>query len=84
MKNPFWPGSAEVPQAKLDGVHFLMLDEPAQLAEYEAGNLDNVRDVPLSDLDRIKVDPVLGPGIQHRAAALHVHVRLQFHGAFRG
>ncbi len=61
VKNPFWPGSAEVPQAKLDGVHFLMLDEPAQLAEYEAGNLDNVRDVPLSDLDRIKVDPVLGP-----------------------
>jgi oligopeptide transport system substrate-binding protein len=61
VRNPFWPGSPEIPQAKLDGVRFLMLDEPAQLAEYEAGNLDNERDVPLSDLDRIKVDPVLGP-----------------------
>jgi len=61
VKNPFWPGTAEIPQPRLDGVNFLMLDEPAQLAEYEAGNLDNERDVPLSDLDRIKVDPVLSP-----------------------
>jgi len=36
-----------------------MLDEPAQLAEYEAGNADMVSSPPLSDLDRIKADPVL-------------------------
>jgi len=61
VRNPFWPGTESIPQAKLDGVHFSMLDEPAQLAEYEAGNMDVVRDVPLADLDRIKVDAVLSP-----------------------
>lgn len=59
VKNPFWPGSEAVPQPKLDEVVFRMLDEPAQLADYEAGNADNVTGVPLSDLDRIKADPVL-------------------------
>jgi oligopeptide transport system substrate-binding protein len=59
VKNPFWPGTEEIPQPKLDEVVFQMLDEPAQLAEYEAGNADNVTSPPLSDLDRIKADPVL-------------------------
>jgi oligopeptide transport system substrate-binding protein len=59
VKNPFWPGSEEIPQPKIDEVVFQMLDEPAQLAEYEAGNADNVTSPPLSDLDRIKADPVL-------------------------
>lgn len=59
VKNPFWPGTEEIPQPKLDEVIFHMLDEPAQLAEYEAGNADVVSAVSLSDLDRIKADPVL-------------------------
>jgi len=59
VKNPFWPGTEEIPQPKLDEVVFHMLDEPAQLAEYEAGNMDMVSSPPLSDLDRIKADPTL-------------------------
>jgi oligopeptide transport system substrate-binding protein len=59
VKNPFWPGTEYRPVPKLDQVHFNMLDAVAQLAEYEAGNLDVVPDPPLADLDRIKADPVL-------------------------
>ncbi|HET9912955.1 MAG TPA: peptide ABC transporter substrate-binding protein [Anaerolineales bacterium] len=58
VKNPFWPGSAEIPQAKIDEVQFVMLDESAAFAEYEAGNLDATA-VPLADIDRVKSDPVL-------------------------
>ena len=57
-KNPFWPGSDAVPQAKIDEVHLAMIDDPAGLAEYEAGNID-YSPVPLSDIDRVKTDPVL-------------------------
>jgi oligopeptide transport system substrate-binding protein len=64
VKNPFWPGSAEIPVAKIDEVHFVMLDPVAQMAEYEAGNLDVTRGVPLADLDRIKADPVLSKELQ--------------------
>jgi oligopeptide transport system substrate-binding protein len=42
----------------LDEVQFVMLDETAAFAEYEAGNLDAVA-VPSADLDRVKADPVL-------------------------
>jgi oligopeptide transport system substrate-binding protein len=59
VKNPFWPGSEAIPQPKLDEVVFKMLDEPAQLAEYEAGKADHVSSVPQSDIDRIKADPAL-------------------------
>ncbi len=59
VKNPFWPGTAEIPQAKIDEVHLAMLDATAQEPDYEAGNLDVVSSVPLADLDRIKADPVL-------------------------
>jgi oligopeptide transport system substrate-binding protein len=58
VKNPFWPGSDSIPQAKIDEVHFTMLDEQAAFAEYEAGNLD-AAGVPLADIDRVKADPVL-------------------------
>ena len=58
VKNPFWPGTDEIPTATIDRVHFLFLDDGPGLAEYEAGNADVTR-VPLSDLDRVKVDPVL-------------------------
>jgi oligopeptide transport system substrate-binding protein len=59
VKNPFWPGSDAVPTPKIDVIHLAMLDATAQMADYEAGNLDIVKDVPLADLDRIKSDPVL-------------------------
>ncbi|HSB89253.1 MAG TPA: peptide ABC transporter substrate-binding protein [Anaerolineales bacterium] len=58
VKNPFWPGSDAIPQAKIDRVRFTMLDEIAAFAEYEAGNMD-VAAVPLADIDRVKADPVL-------------------------
>ncbi len=59
VKNPFWPGTDYIPVPKLDEVQFSMLDGTAQLSEYEAGNMDNVQDPPLADLDRIKADPTL-------------------------
>lgn len=58
VKNPFWPGADNIPQAKIDEVQFSMLDETAAFSEYEAGNLD-VAAVPLADIDRVKADPVL-------------------------
>jgi len=58
IKNPFWPGTDNIPQAKIDEVNFVMVDEPAGLAEYEAGNMEVTR-VPLSDIDRVKSDPTL-------------------------
>ncbi len=59
IKNPFWPGTDNIPVPKIDEVHMTMLDGTAQLAEYEAGNLDVCVDPPLADMDRIKSDPVL-------------------------
>ncbi|CAG1010159.1 Oligopeptide-binding protein OppA [Anaerolineales bacterium] len=58
VKNPFWPGADNIPQAKIDEVHISMLDEPAAFSEYEAGNMDAAA-VPLADIDRVKADPVL-------------------------
>jgi len=58
IKNPFWPGTADKPVAKLDEINFVMLDPVAQLAEYEAGNID-VALVPSPETERVKADPVL-------------------------
>jgi oligopeptide transport system substrate-binding protein len=58
VKNPFWPGSDAVPQAKIEEITWTMLDEVPAFAEYEAGNLD-AAGVPLADIDRVKADPVL-------------------------
>lgn len=58
VKNPFWPGSDSVPQAKIEEVTLTMLDASPAMAEYEAGNMDSVA-VPLADMDRVKADPVL-------------------------
>ena len=55
VKNPFWPGSKEIPQAKVNEVTFSMLDEAPAMAEFEAGNLDAVA-VPTGDMDRVKTD----------------------------
>jgi oligopeptide transport system substrate-binding protein len=58
IKNPFWPGTKEIPQAKVDEVNFVMLDAVAQMAEFESGNLD-WSNVPLADMDRVKSDAKL-------------------------
>ena len=58
IKNPFWPGNDTVPQAKLDEVQFVFLDNEPQLANFEAGTL-HVSEVPASALDRIMADPTL-------------------------
>ncbi|MFN3741729.1 MAG: ABC transporter substrate-binding protein [Anaerolineales bacterium] len=58
VKNPFWPGSDSVPQAKIDQITWTMLDEAPAFADYEAGNLD-AAGVPLADIDRVKADPEL-------------------------
>jgi oligopeptide transport system substrate-binding protein len=59
VKNPFWVGTDYIPAPKLDEITFSMLDATAQLADYEAGNLDYIPEPPLADLDRIKADPTL-------------------------
>ncbi|MDQ1300200.1 MAG: oligopeptide transport system substrate-binding protein [Chloroflexota bacterium] len=58
VKNPFWPGSKEIPQAKVNEVTFSMLDESPAMAEFESGNLDAVG-VPSGDMDRVKADAKL-------------------------
>ncbi len=58
VKNPFWPGSDNIPQPKIEEIVFHMLDSDPGFAEYEAGNMD-VASVPLSQIDRAKTDPTL-------------------------
>ena len=58
VKNPFWPGTDDIPVPKLDEVIAQFLDAVPAFAEYEAGNVD-VTSVPLADIDRVKADPVL-------------------------
>jgi len=58
IKNPFWPGTPDIAVPKVDELQFVMLDPVAQLAEYEAGNID-VAAVPSAETDRVKADPVL-------------------------
>lgn len=58
VKNPFWPGTDAIPQAKLDEVVLRFLDPVQQFAEYQAGNMDTI-DVPVTELPRVKADPVL-------------------------
>jgi oligopeptide transport system substrate-binding protein len=59
VKNPFWPGTEDAPQPKLDEIVYVFLDPPATLAEYEAGNIDFIAAVPVEEMDRIKADPTL-------------------------
>ncbi len=58
VKNPFWPGTSDVPSPTIQTVKFTMLDTSPAFADYEAGNVD-VTAVPLSEIDRVKADPVL-------------------------
>ena len=58
IANPFWPGTPEVPKPSIKYIYFTMLDDTPSFANYEAG-LSDVSTVPLSEMDRIKADPVL-------------------------
>jgi len=58
IKNPFWPGSPNSPQAKIDEIQNVFLDNDPQLANFEAGTLD-ISEVPADAVDRIKADPTL-------------------------
>jgi oligopeptide transport system substrate-binding protein len=58
IKNPFWPGTDNIPQAKIDQVVVNWVDSIPAFADYEAGNVD-VTSVPLQDIDRVKADPTL-------------------------
>lgn len=60
IKNPFWPGTATVPQAQIDEIIFYVIDETVALARYEADELDRTDTVAIADIPRIKADPVLG------------------------
>ncbi len=59
IKNPFWPGSEGIGQPTLDEIVFRFIDEEVGLREYEAGGID-VTLVPGTQIERLKVDPVLG------------------------
>lgn len=56
IKNPFWPGNATVPQAKIDEIEIRFLDATPALAEFDAGNLDQAS-IPSEEYDRIHADP---------------------------
>jgi oligopeptide transport system substrate-binding protein len=58
IRNPFWPGTDNIPQAKIDEVVANFIDTIPAFADYEAGNVDTAT-VPLADIDRVKADPVL-------------------------
>jgi oligopeptide transport system substrate-binding protein len=58
IKNPHWPGTDSVPQAKIEELYWTMLDETPAFTNYEAGETDVVT-VPLPQIDRAKVDSTL-------------------------
>ncbi len=59
IKNPFWPGTDAIPAPVVDEIYGIMLENAsAAFANYEAGTLDVVAP-PLSEMDRIRSDPVL-------------------------
>lgn len=59
IKNPFWPGTDEIPQPAIDEIVLYVLDETTALARYEAGELDRTDTVSVADIPRILADPTL-------------------------
>jgi oligopeptide transport system substrate-binding protein len=62
VKNPFWPGIENSPKPAIDEIQFMMLDSTPGMNAYEAGQVDTsdpTGTVPITELDRIKADPVL-------------------------
>jgi oligopeptide transport system substrate-binding protein len=58
IKNPFWPGTDLNPVAKIDEIHYRLLESSAQFTEYQAGTMDAI-DTPVEATDQILADPVL-------------------------
>jgi oligopeptide transport system substrate-binding protein len=58
VKNPLWPGTDGVGQAKLDQVTFRFIDDVTGLQEFEAGTLDFTL-VPGGQIQRVSVDAAL-------------------------
>jgi oligopeptide transport system substrate-binding protein len=57
-KNPFWPGTASIPQANIDEVVIRLLDPDQQFAEYQAGTITFIQP-PSAQLDVIRADGTL-------------------------
>jgi len=55
IKNPFWPGTDAIPQAKLDEVTFRFLEPTAAFAEYQADTIDAIS-VPIEEIERVRAD----------------------------
>lgn len=62
IKNPYWPGTDNIPAPALDEVQLLILDQSAGLANFEAGTAD-VAPAPSADLDRIRADAALSDAL---------------------
>ncbi len=60
VKNPFWPGSEGVGQAKLDQITFRFIDAATALSEFEAGTLDMTQ-IPSDQVARVQADANLSP-----------------------
>lgn len=56
VKNPFWVGTEYIPAPSIDGVVNYFLEQPAALANWEAGELDYINPVNSADLDRVRVE----------------------------
>lgn len=58
IKNPFWMGTEDIPQPKIDEVLFKLIDDTAQFAEFQAGTMQAATP-PSAEIDRIKADAVM-------------------------
>jgi oligopeptide transport system substrate-binding protein len=56
IKNPFWKGTDTIPVAKIDGWTNQILENSAALANFEAGQLDYINPVSVTDLDRVRTE----------------------------
>ncbi|MBN2469502.1 MAG: peptide ABC transporter substrate-binding protein [Anaerolineae bacterium] len=62
VKNPFWPGTDNIPVPAIDEVQLMILDQSAAFANFEAGTADVVP-APSAELDRIKADAELSQAL---------------------
>lgn len=56
IKNPFWPGTDDIPVAKIDEIRLSFMPLSTAFAEFEAGNL-HISGIPSGDHDRVMADP---------------------------
>lgn len=69
IANPFWPGTASIPQPKLDGIHYALIGDVMALSEYEAGNMDYAV-IPSGDYDRIVTDPAYADHLIYKPTSI--------------